>query len=183
MKPVRNKADFYRRFYAGEFGNHGPMWDSLEGWEREHDPNGLYAIRTLSVGGRCDYNIKPQDIPSRTHALHLDGWRHLNWSQMIPDIAIRTQGEFTRSAQTGILELNYSSLRVPMRQALRERSRAVRGAEATAILRNSMNGASYDWSAYLLDAYPDHVIEYSALEFNWGSVRGQNTLIWEVRQY
>jgi len=179
-RAVTNKADFYSRFYAGEFGNHGPMWSSLESWESSgyRDP---IAIRTLKPGGRCDYNIPRDQVYARTKEFRSQGWQDLNWSAMAPTGRTLVQGEATIVA--GGLSLYVSRVKLPMRDALREGGFHLAGVLAAGLLRGACDPDSYDWLQHLLDNYPDHVVEFSVFECCWGVIDNRNTVIWEVRKY
>lgn len=180
IKPVLTKQDFYRRFYAGEFGNHGPMWSSLEAW-RESRYDKPIAIRVLSVGGRCDYNIAAQDVEQRTEDFMRDGWTDLNWSAMAPTERTTLQGEVMRSSSG--LELFASRVRLPMRDALRSGGFRASGLRAQMLIASHLDASSREWLDHLLDTYPDHVIEFSTFAIPWGVAPHRNTVIWEVRRY
>lgn len=180
VRPVRTKLDFYRRFYAGEFGNHGPMWSSLGEWRRSCYP-GRIAIRTLVQGGRCDYDIPPGEVTSRTDEFRRDGWTSLNWSAMAPTEKTLIQGEVCRTSRG--IEGFVSRDRLPMRPALARGGRPVRGPVLIETLRHFCCGQSIDWIMELLDRFDGHTIEFSTFSVPWGVVRGMNTVIWEVRRY
>ena len=64
-----------------------------------------------------------------------------------------------------------------------EVSYSLRGLSATQILQAKMNDLSWQWLNYLLEEYPDHVVEFSCFSKCWGTVPGYNTVFWEVRRY
>ena len=180
MPPVKTKTNFYRRFYAGEFGNHGPMWSTLDKW-RESGYNKPIAIRALIPGGRCDYNIPATEVQRRTDDFHRTGWKDLNWSAMAPTERTALQGEATRSPRG--LDMFVSVERLPMRDALRAGGFRVHGLRANLLLARHLDPVSLDWIKHLLDEYPDHSIEFSTFEVPWGVIPHRNTVIWEVRLY
>jgi hypothetical protein len=57
------------------------------------------------------------------------------------------------------------------------------GSAATVLLRTVLNENSYDDLIALLETYPGHVVELSALDVCFGTVPGRNAVTWEVRQY
>jgi len=180
-EPVRTKVDFYRRFYAGEFGNHGLMWSSLEDW-RSSGYRLPIAIRVLQQAGRCDYNIPPEAVAERTQQFYEAGWMNLNWSAMAPLDCTTLQGEVSRTERG--LTLFCSRLNgLPMRPALAQGGEHHCGLSALMLLRQACDPDSLDWINYLLDEYVDHVIEFTCMDCNWGVFPGRNTVIWEVRRY
>lgn len=70
-----------------------------------------------------------------------------------------------------------------MRDALKEFSATAYRIEALGRLRAALNAASLEWLGWLLYAYPNHVIEFSAYGRCWGEEKGFNTVFWEVRLY
>ena len=182
MKPVLTKADFYRRFYAGEFGNHSPMWSTLQDWKASGYDKEV-AIRTLRPGGRCDYLIHPRDVARRYASFITQGYRpgELNISAQCPEQDKTIQGEVGRSSRG--LELYCSTSVLPMREALRLSGFEVHGLAAQQLLNQHLCSNSLTWMNHLLESYPDHTIEFTTLRYPWGTVPHHNTLIWEVRAY
>jgi hypothetical protein len=156
------------------------MWSSIEDWRSSRYP-GPIAIRSLAIGGRCDYNIAPDQVDTRTREFHSEGWHKLNWSAMAPTEQTLIQGE-ARLGLNGI-DLWVAREKLPMRDALSAGGFHVDGALAVSLLRNTLCGSSYDWLTHLLDTYADHVIEFSTFGIPWGVIPGMNTVFWEVRRY
>lgn len=179
--PVRTKADFYRRFHAGEFGNHGPMWATLEEWKKSGYDKPI-AIRTMKPGGRCDYDIQKGQVAERTADFILQGWRELNYSAMSPHDCNAIQGEICQ-LPSGIHLFASTAVELPMRPALATAGRHWNGATAVAVLRHFMDASSYEWMWHLLDSYPGHVLEFTTFTRPYGVIRGMNTVWWEVRLY
>ncbi len=100
---------------------------------------------------------------------------------MAPTPLTTFQGEVQQSQRH--LDLLFTCVAKPMRQALEEFQRNVVGYEAEAYLRKYMNPISYEWLNILLDRYKGHVIEFSCYAQNWGTIPGFNTVWWEVRNY
>ena len=180
-KPVTNKADFYRRFTAGEFGNHGPMWETYRDY-RASGYRGNIAIRTRTPGGRCDYHIPRRQVPERIRDFRLNGYgdEMMQFSAMAPDDKIAVQGE-AMFADTG-LKLFVSFMKVPMRVALLAAGRHIEGLRAAALLRHYADPDSFDWIMHLLEEFPGHTVEFGCYTCPWGVVPGRNTVIWEVRR-
>jgi hypothetical protein len=190
-RPVRSKRDFVRRFAAGEFGNRTPTWDTPEQLHQFYmgytirglRVPGLYHLRNRTAGGQTYYGLQWDECLIR--------WRTENdpsgWyvGQMIPDDLEKTlllQGEVYRSEYG--LALYYSTVPKPMRPSLLEGGTQVYLEAARSLLRWALNNASYEWLEYLLDAYPNHVVEFSAYPRPYGTLYPTyNTIIWECRRY
>jgi len=69
-----------------------------------------------------------------------------------------------------------------MRQAFREDIHYCSGLKAFLMVKNSMDDYSWERLNFLLDIYPDSIIEFSVLDKPLGS-HYSNTIIWEVRNY
>ena len=181
-KPVTNKIDFVRRYQLGHFGNMSPTWNSLTEFLKS-DYNGLVHIRNRVAGGLTWYNVRPREIVDKWHrAVELTSSPDLLYiSAMCPTSKTIFQGEVQQSIEH--LDLLYTTVAKPMREALAEYSRSVSGIIAVALLRHYLCANSYDWLMTLLDCYPDHVIEFSAFSVNWGTLPHFNMVVWECRKY
>ena len=184
-KPVLTKRDFVRRYAAGEFGNASPTWDSVvewcsdEPWERF---GSLYHIRNRIAGAATWYNVDYRRLEwvwQEALAKFLSGQLYI--SAMAPTEKTVLQGEVQRGLWG--LDLYYTTVAKPMREALRVASYSVRGIIAVSLLRQHLCPNSYDWLMHLLDSYPGHVVEFSTYSVEWGTVPGYNTVFWEVRKY
>lgn len=183
--PVRTKLDFVRRYKLGEFGNCSPTWDTIDEFMKS-DYRGLVHIRNRVAGGATWYDIPSEAVDAVFYNIC---WTHprrgkpeeFYFSGMAPTPLTLLQGEVQRTHRQ--LELFYSTVKKPMRDALSEKAVQVYGILAVELLHQSLNTASYEWMEYLLDKYPDHVVEFSAYDVCWGTVPGHNTCFWEIRQY
>lgn len=184
MKPVLTKADFVRRYAAGEFGNAAPTWDDWQSWVKDHgERHGHYFhIRNRVAGGMTWYNVPYYRLGEAWgSACALYSTELLYISAMAPTDLTLLQGE----VQEGLwgLDLYYTKVQKPMRDALREWSCQVSGATSDYLLRKYLCPNSYEWLRCLLEGYPGHVVEFSAYDQEWGTVPGYNTVFWEVRLY
>lgn len=184
IRPVLTKLDFVRRYEAGEFGNASPTWNTLQDWICDPTPrNGkLYHVRNRVTGARTWYNLNAGDVPKAWCDASGDyGDSNLYISEMAPTHLTLLQGEVRQSERH--LDLRYTTVRKPMRDALREEERHAQGIIAVEILRSRLCSNSYDWLTYLLELYPEHIIEFSTYGTYWGTVPFYNTVYWEVRMY
>lgn len=183
--PINTKRKFVRLYKQGIFGNASPTWDTLEEWLDGFNQHGrgLFHIRNRVAGRPTYYNLSSKELEYRWHSLacHVDP-TSLYISEMAPHEVGTIQGEIQRTFRG--LELYWTSASKPMREAFEYFGGATWiGLVAKLYLQKYMDPASYEWLEYLLDAYPDHVIEFSCFERNWGTIPGRNTVWWEVRAY
>lgn len=155
------------------------MWDTLEEFISSNYM-GLIHIRNRTAGGPTYYDIQSFDIP-----VYWDRYECSNGSfylaAMAPTEKTLFQGEVCRNYRG--IELTYTTVRKPMRDALAIDTRTAQGIIAVSLLRKYMCPTSYDWLETLLDSYPDHVVEFSVFDCYWGTIPHMNTVFWECRNY
>lgn len=183
MRPVKSKKDFVQRYAEGEFGNRSPTWsveEFLANTEADYEDNGydLFHLRNRTAGGSTHYNLNYREIRTAIERIDPSGWYV---SAMAPTNLTLFQGE-VRDSPEG-LELLWTTVRKPMRDALREESSTAYRIEALGRLRTFLDTRSLDWLSWLLWAYPGHVVEFSTYSRCWGVEPGYNTVFWEVRLY
>ncbi len=174
-------------FQLGEFGNTLRQWNTPdEAWLSGY--RGKVAVRyksPLGGGGPCKYNI-PIHCANYVIAefCYERKWdsKYFYVNEMGPDDKITMQGEYIQWNAWGHYLL-YSSIKKPMRDALKEKSQHHCGPGALLILRDKMTQHSYEDFELLSNQYPDHTIEFSCYSVNLGSLPRRNTIFWEVRKY
>lgn len=188
-KPVNTKADFVRRYRAGEFGNAAPTWETATKWiasDWSIDFGQLFHLRSRIKGGPTYYNLPANDLYK---LVLLHGWQDSpDWyvSAMAPTEKTIINGEvkeFRDFGEPAGWDLTYSTVKKTMRESLAEKTEHAQGLTAKGIIKAAMNSASYEWLNVLMDHYPNHTIEFSVYETNWGTVPGFNAVFWEVRNY
>jgi hypothetical protein len=189
-RPVRTKLDFVDRYIAGEFGNRSPTWGTIDEWLEHEQPNPnegvLYHIRNRVAGGPTFYNVEGKDLPKKWKECVAKGARPsmLYISRMVPkevEKGLLIQGEVMQGVHG--LDMFYSVLPRPMREALSLTGVRAAGSIASSLLQSRMDPGSWDWLNELLLRYPDHVVEFSTYRTPWGTIPNRNTVIWEVRRY
>lgn len=199
--PVRTKRDHSTRYLASEFGNHSPSWSTPNEllYHGNNCPSTepvprLFHLRNRSIaGGTTYYNLSW----SIAIAKWLEQSSKEDWfvSQMVPpgvENTITIQGEIFRTPdqRTGYvpsegpcgLQLFYSHLPLPQRQALQKDGRTAYGIMADILLRRYLDPGDREWLLELLDEYPGHVVEFSSYGRRWGTEM-KRTVIWECRLY
>ena len=181
-KPIRNKRQFVGLYKRGRFGNASPTWDTVKDfidhyeldWPNDHE---RFHLRNRDPGGATYYNESYTSIVNRSL------WNHdlTNFyvSAMAPTYKTLIQGEVRRSVLG--LELRYTTIRKPMREALLAHENTTTGLIAKMLLMRYLDSNSYDWLIELLDRYVDHIVEFSTYSVQWGTVPGFNSVFWEVR--
>lgn len=182
--PVLTKQDFVRRYAAGEFGNASPTWSSLDEWaaSRGWTFGRLFHIRNRIAAAKTWYDVSADELKLRWFEALLEYKPdHLYISAMAPTEKTLLQGEVQRGFNG--LDLLFTTIAKPMRDALRDWSRSISGVASCLLLDHFLCPKSLEWLIYLLDEYSDHVVEFSTYSVEWGTVQGFNTVFWEVRKY
>jgi hypothetical protein len=184
--PVLTKLDFVRRYAANEFGNMPKTWETIEEFEQSGF-NGLIHIRNRVKGGKTWYNVKPTEARCVWDKLISSAKENnvnpqtLYLSAMGPEDNKIFQGEVQRGYWG--LDLYCNNIAKPMREVSLKDWYNRQGIIATLLLKHFLCPNSYEWLQVLLDRYPDHVVEFSTYNTEWGTLPGYNTVFWEVRKY
>jgi hypothetical protein len=179
--PVRTKRDFVLRYAENEFGNRAPTWNTLDEYLAANYNGGLIHLRNRIAGGKTWSNVAPNDVDLYWREALNSGLtpKDLYISGMCPTEKTVIQGEILQTTEG--LNLYYTTVAKPMREALAQEAHNVVGLRALGTIKHYMDPGSYDWIQVLLERYPLHVIEFTTLSVNWGTIPHRNTLIWEVR--
>jgi len=185
--PVLSKHDFVVRYELGEFGNHSPTWNNLEEMAEDYiletSPEGqLFHVRNRIASGETWYNIPVELLADVWYnAASRTGEENFYISAMAPTEKTLFQGEVVQGAHS--LDLTYTTIAKPMRDALKEEAIRAEGIIASSLLKYYLCPKSLDWLNVLIERYPGHAIEFSTYSVEWGTLPGFNTVIWEVRKY
>ena len=179
--PVLNKRDFVKRYKRGEFGNAAPTWSSVFEFKKastvectkNFNQNQLYHLRSKQPGGPTYYNLNFSQLSRKKNV------ENYYVSAMAPTEKTILQGEIRQS--TRHLELRYTTVKKPMRDAFKVEDKTIFGLQVNYIVSSCLDANSQDWLYVLLDRYPNHIIEFSTYSTQWGTIPGYNTVFWEVR--
>ncbi len=181
-EPVLNKADMYRRIATGEFGNVLPKWYDFDAWCVEANPRAgqLWGVQHTKIAGFPGTRL---NVDSMNVLAVVDGgdFRGENYciSTMIHQHGnVLWEGDVTREYISGNFAPAGGSWRRHMLKP-----RLISGSAARLVLRSLLNENSFDDLETLLDNYPDHVVELTALDCCYGTVPHRNGIVWEVRRY
>jgi hypothetical protein len=183
---VRSKAENYRLWTAGAYGNRLRAWRTEGEW-RASGFSGPISVRYLGAGGGpCVYDVRPEEVPEVLSDLRRRGFdpELVTFNEGAPDDRVVLQGELFNGVVGGEVDrFECSTVRAKMREALRRERRVLTGVATRAVLRDLLSPGSWDDLNHLLDRFPDHVIEISVYSRFLGNTPRRNALVWEIRSY
>jgi hypothetical protein len=179
MAKIANKKQCSAMFASGCFGNHLRQWPDIESVLKS-GYSGKLMLRSMGVGGgRVISNLSVEEASGIRG--FVPGLNYFSEQLNDPDeYTVILQGEVFRSYRG--LDLTYTKVNAPMREALSKRTDYAHGLTALMMLRNYCCPRGLDCIQELLDIYEDHVIEFTCVDKPFGSL-GWSTIIWEVRSY
>lgn len=184
-RPVLNKADMYARLDAGEFGNTCPQWFDIDKWlgSKLFHRFPLWGVRHAKIAGFPGTKLDATRTDVARLVREVFCFRDYQISPMVHQAGTCVfEGEAFRSG-TGLVVCGNM---YPANGTWRTHMKKPRQWERTAavlLLRHLLNDNSHDDVNALLDEYPDHVVEFTALDTCFGTLENRNGVIWEVRLY
>lgn len=174
---ITSKTEWFRVLATGGIGNSWQPYGPVEEWRAKGRPGDLLCLRENRPGGRCYYNLTPEEVEGLI-AFHAD----CEWASVSP--MCPSCETLNAEVMRGVfgLEVRYAEGVGTMRAAMARASHAS-GLKAQLLLQKHLDAASYDDLTEILDLYPDHVVELTAFAWSIGSCGNRNTVIWEVRRY
>lgn len=182
MISPKTKAEMYRRLRAGEFGNTLRVWDTIED-VIDSGYDGELGLRCVGSGGGGPFIPNLTIIEAMFRGAILAKAHKVLYCEASPDEHLIVNAELIGQSYLGGPRLEYSTVKKPMRDALRDQRLHAQGPLCVYILRHVLSGQSYDDVCWLMDTFPDAVIELSVFSTFLGPLRGRNHVIWEVRDY
>lgn len=178
MREVLTKADFYRRFLEGEFGNRHPAWDSAERALAQSSAQ-EFILRSRVPGGPFLTGVRREDLLAKfdpaLHVCSLEAPDHRRTFQgeciWAPDYDLQVYGAVGRG----------QGLR--MREDLAQYGQYWSGVKAQLLLRHFMWPSDYDDLVEMSLTYLHHVFEFTCFDCAVGDCSHRNTIFWEVRSY
>ncbi len=182
---VLDKADMYRRLAAGEFGNTIPQYFDYAEWIASDPAFGsLWGVRTLTPGGPCRLNCPAAEVGDTITRFHPHK----------PNISMMVESHSHVTAWIEVCDV-WSGERIvrvheypktpgeTWRNTQPFKAKDYTGVAGRLLLSKHLNWNSYEDLCILLEEYPGHVVELSALERCYGTVPHRNAIVWEVRKY
>ncbi len=184
---INNKLKMYKLLMKGEFGN--TALHTTVSKLNLVDKKRINNIRLRYAGGPGS-RYRPftnKSFPINLTNKYINQWikkgfdkNRIIISQAIADKERILQGELTLYLNG--YELLYTLEPGDMRTALKKSKRAT-GLKAKMILEKFIDPSSMEDLIFLLNKYPNHVIEFTVLKSETGTIPNRNTIIWEVRNY
>ena len=185
---IRDKATMYRLLSAGELGNTIPQYYSVQQWKESADYDRLefWGIRSSTISAHPHTRLF-------VHRCEVEAWANqyfpdgVNISCMVDQVCNVTAWLEVYESNTGLVVqgVEYPPRGLSWREGMRKPSllETWEGLEGRLKLRKHLNANSLEDLNCLLDRFPGHVVELSALEQVYGTVTHRNAITWEVRAY
>lgn len=181
---IRSKRESYRLLTAGLLGNTIPVHFDADKWERDHSREmPTWGVRCMTPGGPCRLHVPTPLVRPVFDAVRAAG--HVpNISAMVSNVAPASLACDVWDAPGGLIVfgVEYPAREFDWREVMR-RPVQWTGLAARMLLAKHLNPASLADLHAVLDLYPGHVVELSALPVCYGTVPGRNAVTWEVRDY
>ncbi len=189
---VTNKRRMYAELARGGFGNTVPQYFSAEEWEASPDWSRypLWGIRSGAAGGdkRMRLNVPRGEVAPLYREWFPAGGGNISpmidrWAVMRGEVF---ENDFGHPFGLNLIYVPPGSEidpKDPWRGSFRKYGTPAHGAAALAILKAYLWPSDFEDLRATLDAYPGHVVEFSACDRAVGIVPHRNTIIWEVRLY
>jgi hypothetical protein len=183
---IKNKQQMQELLMAGAFGNRVRVWNSYADYKKDGCPCNVGIMYRDPRGGGGPFvpNVDPLEVEMEMLVLRSAGWKleYMVLGEATPDDLLVLNGEICEKDDVGYA-LHYSTLKLPMRAALKGEPRWVQGPGALLVLKSVLTDSSYGDLKALMDQFPYAAIELSVFRCCLGTIPGRNAVIWEVRNY
>jgi hypothetical protein len=180
---VTDKRRMYELLSADRIGNTIPQYSSVKAWlaSGEDQVFPFWGVRTRTPGGPCRLNCPAAEVPATVESFRPHA---PNISVMISSVGRVTWLGEVWDSPSGLI---CSGVEYPPEihdwRPLMRHPTLYEGVAARGLLRRHLNPNSHDDLMELLEIYPDHVIEFSAMDRCYGTLPHRNAITWEVRAY
>ncbi len=183
-EPITSKQQMYAKLAAGDFGNTTNQYFSIEDWKAssEYGRFETWGLRSMTAGGPCRMYC-PRDEVEAT----LASWgKHVEWNMSVMVDAVCTVRLWADVFIDPLRGLTVYGIENPpkggsWRKLMPEKGRTFGRLESLMVLRRTLNASSHADLLEVLESYPDHVVELSALSVCMGIFPHRNGVVWEVR--
>lgn len=182
LEPITNKRQMYKALSSGKFGNTIQQYSPAEWWESNAGCEyAKWGVRTKTVGGPCRLHCPSHEVMPTVKSFSP---HECNVSVMLDCVGqVTWLGDIYRSEQGLVCSGHESPPRTHNWRDMMKHPNLWMGLRASMLLKKHLNANSYDDLMLLIELYPDHVYELSALDVCYGMVPLRNSIIWEVRAY
>jgi hypothetical protein len=180
---IKTKQQMYELLAAGRLGNTVPQYFDLPTFFANAGSIRYWGIRSLTPGGPCHLNVNAYLVPSIIRQEYIPGT--YNISMMVDQIYTVTAWLEIWDSPTGLVVygIEYPPRGTSWRKDMPSMGKQYEGIAAHMLLRKHLNPNSYSDVMDMLDTYPNHIVELSALENCLGTVPHRNHITCEVRDY
>ena len=183
---ITNKNTSLDLFTKGAFGNTIKSWKTLKDVIKDKGSDAKITMRYKGLygGGPCHYNVSILHATALILHYYETGNYDLDkfyFNDTADDSKLLIQGELCKSHR--LFELRYSTAPYPMREALRIAEKYTYGVKVIVFLKKHLTPSSYEDLMAIFETYPNSVVEFSCWGYNPGTLKGRNTVVWEVRNY
>lgn len=182
-KVLTSKTKSAALYEQGLFGNKPITWANVDQFIALGNRPGTYSLRYRSGGHEAfrRYELRSDEIPGAVLEIERAGGLRdrISVNESMPDHTLLLQGDTTIDHQSWYL---FGSTEQTKMAIALKRARQYHGSAALCRLKTCLDTPSFNQLEYLLDAYPDHIIEFSAYAIPVG-VLGYNTVFWDVRYH
>jgi len=179
--PIENRQQYFDLWGRDALGNHLRIWKTVEEipgsisevMVREVNPNGGGGLVKVTAVATLQKRRPAQRVV---------------YNELAPDELATMQAYIRKLYGIVYLEATLTSReKLPtqperMRQAMR-RAKRFEGLQALQIVRNHVSARDFEDIVEMLDAYPGHVLEFTAYACPVGWARHSNVICWELRGY
>lgn len=170
----------YELLQAGLLGNTIDNYFSLESWYQ--CPYYLkcisWGVRSLTPGGPCILNAKHKEV----HEFIEKVTGPYSISMMVDRVATVTLWAEVYNGLVYGIEMP-DTVNTNWRKAMPKEGVSYSLLQSKLLLQKHLNPNSLTDLYDLQERYPNHVIEFSALNKSIGRIPNRNAIVWEVRQY
>lgn len=178
---VRDKVTMYRMLGEGAFGNTIRQWVDLDDWKATNTGEALWGVRSMTPGGPCRLYCPIDEVEATALAFLAQGHRP-QFSVMVDALMRVLLWADVWDSPTGLRV--YGVENPPKGLSWREgMKRGIQwdGVRGLMMLAQHLNASSLEDLWAVLDRFPGHVVELSAVSRCYGTVPGRNGIVWEVR--
>lgn len=185
---IATKEAFREAWLAGRLGNRPRVWTS----EAEVAASGYCGELSIRVHASSSqhsrYGVPAADLARVAAGLRNTGATGLWFNESAPDDCLILQGEFFHGTKSDCIinrYLHYSTEKCRMKEAFAygKPTKQSEGVATDVILSTFLSPWAWDDFQVLRNQYEDHTIEFGVYSKSVGVLPGNNTLIWEVRNY
>lgn len=177
--PILSKAEMYRRLNAGELGHTLSAAETPEAAERILSFGGTFALRLKQAGGKCEFGLTVEQVRQRIRELPAGMW---NLSAMIRDEHRMCYAHLWDTV--GGWNLHYSNEPKPCRLKQEQdgcEQKTLIGLAAKLYVQSILDDIGWQTLLNLVEQYPDHCIEFTAMSGATYALGPTNLIVWEVR--